>query len=199
VIAPSAIHIGSVQAMLTRSDVSLAIQDIHTAKGLGAFTGAHTADVVKDAGLSYVIVGHSERRSIFHESCEQSALKAKVAIEAGLHVIFCIGESLSEREAGQTLSVCRTQLQALVDVVPVEAWSKIILAYEPVWAIGTGKVATPEQAQEVHSELRAWFKTTVSETVAADLRIIYGGSVNVSMLWYDRDECEIWMTCVVET
>ncbi len=138
-IAPSALHISLAQAKL-REDVHIAIQDIHVAGGLGAFTGAHTAQQVVDAGLKWVLTGHSERRVVFGETDAQTAAKSKVAFETGLSVILCIGETLPEREAGNTLAVTVRQLQAVVDVLPKEAWARIVVAYEPVWAIGTGKV-----------------------------------------------------------
>ena len=105
---------------------------------------------------------------------------AQVAIESGLSVIFCIGESLAEREANQTLAVVCRQLAALADAIPQSAWASIVVAYEPVWAIGTGKVATKEQAQEAHAEIRKWIAARLSTEVSEALRIVYGGSVNVS-------------------
>jgi len=119
-------------------------------------------------------LGHSERRTIFKESAELVGLKATAAIAAGLSVIFCCGELLEEREASQTDAVVQSQLRPLIGKVD---WSKIVIAYEPVWAIGTGKVATPEQAQETQASIRNWIKESVSNEVAASVRIIYGGSV----------------------
>jgi len=127
-----------------------------------------------------VLVGHSERRSLFGEADGASAAKAKLAIDAGAGAIFCIGESLAEREAGSTLAVCERQLQAAADVLAAGDWASVVVAYEPVWAIGTGKVATKEQAQEVHAALRAWVAAKVSPAAAAALRIVYGGSVNAA-------------------
>lgn len=132
--------------------------------------------------MGWVIVGHSERRTIWKETDAESAAKTKLTIEAGLQAALCIGETLAEREAGQTLDVCFRQLKAAADVLTADQWSKVVIAYEPVWAIGTGKVATKEQAQEVHAALREWVAKTVSPAVAEAIRIVYGGSVNVSSI-----------------
>jgi triosephosphate isomerase len=160
--------------------VGVAIQNIHTAKGLGAYTGHHTAEVVKDFGLKWVLTGHSEMRSLFGESDEATAQKTRAAIDIGATAVVCIGESLTEREAGTTMAVCIRQLTAVKAVLAEADWAHVVVAYEPVWAIGTGKVATKEQAQEVHKDLRAWLATSVSPAVAEATRIVYGGSVNVS-------------------
>merc|ERR1712043_111113 len=127
-------------------------------------------------GASWVITGHSERRWVMGESDEFIANKTRFALDNGLGVIPCVGEKLEEREANQTMDVVAKQMKAIAD--KVSDWSKVVIAYEPVWAIGTGKTATPEQAQEIHEKLRAWLATTVSKEVAASVRIIYGGSVN---------------------
>jgi triosephosphate isomerase len=148
-------------------------------QGLGAYTGSHTVDQVKDSGIPWVLAGHSERRTIWKEADAETAAKAKATLDAGLASVVCIGETLTEREAGQTLEVCFRQLKAVVDVLAAEQWARVVVAYEPVWAIGTGKVATKEQAQEVHAALRAWIATNVSAPVAEAVRIVYGGSVNV--------------------
>jgi triosephosphate isomerase len=131
--------------------------------------------MIKDLGCEWVILGHSERRHIFGESDELIADKVLHALDAGLSVIACIGEKLDEREAGNTEAVVFRQTKAIAD--KIKSWDKVVLAYEPVWAIGTGKTATPEQAQEVHAKLRDWLKANVSEQVAKKTRIIYGGSV----------------------
>lgn len=127
--------------------------------------------------MEWTLTGHSERRVLFKESDEDCALKTKKALENGMNVIVCIGESLVERESGETFNVISRQLEAVVDVVSEDAWAKIVVAYEPVWAIGTGKVASPEQAQDVHAFLRNWMEKKVSLDVATALRIVYGGSV----------------------
>lgn len=180
VIAPTALHVGRVREAL-RQDVGVAVQDIHTKKAMGAFTGSMTADLVKDfGGVSWVIIGHSERRTIWNETDAQTAEKIKAAQEAGFQVIFCIGETLPEREAGRTLEILYRQTKAVADSITKEAWKGIVVAYEPVWAIGTGKVATTEQAQEAHAALRKWLAENVSAEVAEETRIIYGGSVTAA-------------------
>ncbi|XP_064204045.1 triosephosphate isomerase B-like [Anguilla rostrata] len=141
----------------------------------GAFTGEISPAMIKDCGVEWVILGHSERRHVFGESDELIGQKVAHALESGLGVIACIGEKLDEREAGITEKVVFEQTQAIAD--NVKDWSQVVLAYEPVWAIGTGKTASPQQAQEVHEKLRHWLKANVSEEVAASVRIIYGGSV----------------------
>jgi len=141
----------------------------------GAFTGEISPAMIKDCGVHWVILGHSERRHVFGESDELIGQKTAHALENGLGVIACIGEKLDEREAGITEKVVFAQTKFIAD--NVKDWSKVVLAYEPVWAIGTGKTASPQQAQEVHEKLRAWVKTNVSEAVANSVRIIYGGSV----------------------
>jgi triosephosphate isomerase len=119
-------------------------------------------------------------RSLFGETDEATAHKTRAALDIGASAIVCIGESLAEREAGTTMDVCIRQLTAVKAVLAEADWARVVVAYEPVWAIGTGKVASKEQAQEVHANLRAWFAATVSAEVAANIRIVYGGSVNVS-------------------
>ncbi|MGH0125893.1 UNVERIFIED_CONTAM: hypothetical protein FKN15_026442 [Acipenser sinensis] len=144
----------------------------------GAFTGEVSPAMIKDCGVSWVILGHSERRHIFGESDELIGQKVAHALQEGLGVIACIGEKLDEREAGITEKVVFEQTKAIAD--NVKDWSKVVLAYEPVWAIGTGKTASPQQAQEVHEKLRQWLKTHVSEEVGGAVRIIYGGSVTAA-------------------
>lgn len=173
VVSPAFVHIPAVQAAL-RKDFSVAAQNCWV-KGGGAFTGEISAEMLANLGLKWVILGHSERRHIIKESDEFIADKVTYALSKGLSVIYCIGEKLEEREANQTLEVNARQMQALVG--KVTDWSNVVIAYEPVWAIGTGKVATPEQAQEVHASVREWLATNVSKEAAAATRIIYGGSV----------------------
>jgi len=146
----------------------------------GAFTGEISPQMIKDVGCDWVILGHSERRNVFGESDELIGEKVAFALASGLKIIPCIGEKLEEREAGQTEAVCFRQLEAIVKNVPSDAWDRVVLAYEPVWAIGTGKTATPEQAQEVHAALRKWLAEKVNTDVAEGLRILYGGSVTAA-------------------
>mmetsp|Transcript_18375 Transcript_18375/g.17486 ORF Transcript_18375/g.17486 Transcript_18375/m.17486 type:complete len:145 (-) Transcript_18375:147-581(-) len=142
---------------------------------MGAYTGEVSAEQLVDAGISWVILGHSERRSLYGDTNEVVGSKLKYALEKGLNVVLCIGEKLEQRNAGQTTQVLKEQLDACKD--SVADWGKVVIAYEPVWAIGTGVVATKEQAQEAHAFVRGWLKETVSDDVSHRTRIIYGGSV----------------------
>jgi len=172
IAAPPALYLCYCKEKLTKVQVS-AQNCYKVAKG--AFTGEISPAMIKDIGLHWVILGHSERRHIFGETDELIAEKLMHAIAEGLEVIFCIGEKLDEREGNKTKDVCFRQMQAVQDKNP--DWSKIVIAYEPVWAIGTGKTASPDQAQEVHDWLRVWLKEHVSEAASKSTRIIYGGSV----------------------
>ena len=148
--------------------------------GFGAFTGEISAQMLLDAGIHWTLTGHSERRVGFGipgETSEVVGRKTAVAVRAGLSVIACIGEQLADRENGTTMKVLEAQLSGIKAALTEAEWSKVVIAYEPVWAIGTGKVATPEQAEETHRQIREWVETNVSAEVAAALRIIYGGSV----------------------
>lgn len=144
----------------------------------GAFTGEVSPAQLKDIGADWVIIGHSERRQIFKETDELVAEKTAHALAEGLKVIACIGETLEEREANKTEEVVFRQMKALAALV--KDWTNVVVAYEPVWAIGTGKTATPAQAQEVHAALRKWLVENVSAAVSAALRIQYGGSVTAA-------------------
>ncbi|XP_012244746.1 triosephosphate isomerase [Bombus impatiens] len=156
------------------NNVSIAGQNTYKV-AKGAFTGEISPVMLLDNGIPWVILGHSERRNVFGETDELVAEKVAHALEAGLKVIACIGEKLEEREAGKTEEVVFRQTKAIAD--KIKSWNNVVLAYEPVWAIGTGKTATPQQAQEVHAKLRDWFSKNVNQTVAETVRIIYGGSV----------------------
>lgn len=175
-VAPPAVHIPSVQATLN-SRFQVAAQNCWVGPG-GAFTGEVSADMLVDSKIPWVILGHSERRALCGETNEFVGEKTKYALSKGLKVALCIGETLEQREAGTTLDVCRAQLKAVNDVVTVADWENIVIAYEPVWAIGTGKVATPQQAQDVHAGIRKWCAENISAEVASKVRIQYGGSVN---------------------
>lgn len=179
VVAPSALFIDAVAAAAP-AGVAVAVQDVHTAPGLGAFTGSHTVAQLADSAVKWVLAGHSERRSIWGEADAATGAKAAAATAADLGVILCVGESLQEREAGMTLAVVARQLAAAAAALPTEAWASVVVAYEPVWAIGTGKVASTDQAQDAHAAIRAWLAANVSPDVAAATRIIYGGSVSGS-------------------
>ncbi|KAG7167242.1 triosephosphate isomerase [Homarus americanus] len=141
----------------------------------GAFTGEISPAMIKDLGCKWVILGHSERRNVFNESDQLISEKVGHALEAGLKVIACIGEKLEEREGNRTEEVVFAQMKALLP--NISDWSRVVIAYEPVWAIGTGKTASPEQAQDVHAKLRQWLRDNVNAQVADSTRIIYGGSV----------------------
>lgn len=150
-------------------------------QGFGAFTGEIVVPQVVDEGLSWVLVGHSERRHVFHEDEKLVAEKARIALGADLNIALCIGETLEEREAGKTLEVVTRQVEAVAAVVKPEAWVRsIIVAYEPVWAIGTGKVCPADQAQETHAHIRTWLASRLGAEAAAAVRIVYGGSVTGS-------------------
>ncbi len=174
VVAPPFVYIPQVVSTLTKR-IDVAGQNSWTGKG-GAFTGEISADMLADVGSKWVILGHSERRHILGESSDTIGKKSAYAATKDLGIIACVGEKLEERESGRTLDVVSDQLQAFADSLP--DWSRVVIAYEPVWAIGTGKVATPEQAQEVHAAIRKWLSEKVSPEVASKTRIIYGGSVN---------------------
>ncbi|KAL6866889.1 triosephosphate isomerase [Trichoderma novae-zelandiae] len=174
VVSPSYLYLLLVRDSL-RPGIEVAAQNVFN-KPNGAFTGEISVSQLKDSGITWTILGHSERRTILRESDEVVAQKTKYATENGLSVIWCCGESLEEREAGKTIEVVSKQLAALK--AEISDWSKIVIAYEPIWAIGTGKVATTEQAQEVHKAIREWLKTNVSDKVADETRILYGGSVS---------------------
>ena len=154
----------------------MASQNLHFADE-GAFTGEVSPRMVRDTGAVYAIVGHSERRQLFAETDDTVNRKVRAALTAGLVPIMCLGETLAERESGRTIEVVERQLRAGLAEVPESAAGKILLAYEPVWAIGTGKTATPGQAQEVHAFLRATLKTIWGDAAGNSVRILYGGSV----------------------
>ena len=160
-----------------RKDIAIAAQDC-SATGMGAYTGELSAAMLADYGVKWVILGHSERRTNQGESSALVATKTKQALDAGLSVMVCVGETLEEREAGRIDAVVLDDHMAALKGKFSEAeWARIAIAYEPVWAIGTGKTATPEQAQEVHASIRAWLATNVSPAIAKATRIQYGGSM----------------------
>jgi len=174
VVAPPTIYLIITRDSL-RKDVQVAAQNVYD-KPEGAYTGEVAVSQLVDSNVHWVILGHSERRQLLNETNEFVASKTKAAINGGIGVILCCGESLEERKSGQTIAVVEKQLKAVVDVVP--NWSDIVVAYEPIWAIGTGVVATTEQAQEVHAAIRKFLAKELSPEVAESTRCIYGGSVN---------------------
>jgi triosephosphate isomerase (TIM) len=178
-ICCSFLHIPQLLTAL-RDDISVGAQNCGVNSKSGAYTGEVGAFQIKDVGCTWVIIGHSERREGFEmagESVDLCAKKAKVAVSAGLKVMFCVGEKKEDREAGTTMEVCSLQLEALKQVLEIGEWESIAIAYEPVWAIGTGLTATPEMAQATHKEIREWIASNISEDVAKSIRIQYGGSM----------------------
>jgi len=142
-----------------------------------------SADLLADAGINWTLTGHSERRVGFGFPGETShvvGIKTKNAVDKGLSVIACIGEQLADRQNGTTMVVCAEQLEAIKAALQVADWKKVVIAYEPVWAIGTGVTASPQQAQDTHKEIREWLKKNVSAEVAAETRILYGGSATAA-------------------
>ncbi|KAE9465287.1 hypothetical protein C3L33_02807, partial [Rhododendron williamsianum] len=174
VVSPPFVFLGLVKSSL-RPDFHIAAQNCWVKKG-GAFTGEVSAEMLINLGIPWVILGHSERRLILNESNDFIGDKVAYALSQGLKVIACVGETLEQRESGSTMDVVAAQTKAISELI--SNWENVVLAYEPVWAIGTGKVATPAQAQEVHFELRKWLQVNTSSEVAATTRIIYGGSVS---------------------
>tara|TARA_Y100000389_G_C17404076_1_gene487054 strand:- start:483 stop:1265 length:783 start_codon:yes stop_codon:yes gene_type:complete len=159
--------------------ICLSSQDVGL-NGIGAYTGEICAEMLVSENINWCILGHSERRSIFGETNNNVALKVKRAIDNNMKVILCVGESLKDRESGNTMNKCISQLQDCLNYLNETDWNKIVIAYEPVWAIGTGKVATVDQAEIVHLKLREWISQNISRRVANNIRIIYGGSVKIS-------------------
>jgi triosephosphate isomerase (TIM) len=176
VLCPPYPSLGPVWEIVRGSEIELGAQNVHWEKQ-GAWTGEVSAGMLRDAGCAWVIVGHSERRQHFGETNATVARRVRAALDAGLKVIACVGETLAERDAGTTERVVSTQVrEGLGELVPPD-WARLVLAYEPVWAIGTGRNASPEQAQEVHALLRGLVGSLATRTVAEALRIQYGGSV----------------------
>jgi triosephosphate isomerase len=177
VVCPPFVHLSAVESRLQGSAVAWGAQDVCEQTGEGAFTGEVSGAMLGDYGCRYVIVGHSERRAIYGESDGLTAAKLCAALDAGLTPILCVGESLDERETGATEQVVGRQLQAVLDALDdAKTLARTVIAYEPVWAIGTGRTATPEQAQDVHAFIRERIAREDRDTAAA-LRILYGGSV----------------------
>lgn len=177
VIAPVFTSLKSVADRLEGSNIKVSAQDCATERAEGAFTGEVAAFMVRDAGCSHVIVGHSERRQYYLETDQIVSQKAQAGLAAGLSVIVCVGELLEQRDAGKALDVVKEQIVGSLSGLTASDLDRIIVAYEPVWAIGTGRTATPEQAQEMHAFIRRVFAERHSPAAAEALRILYGGSV----------------------
>jgi triosephosphate isomerase len=175
-VAPPYTALAAVAGVVKGSNVLLSAQDLHW-ETQGAFTGEVSGPMLRDIGCTHVIIGHSERRQYFGETDETVAKKVQAAQAAGLVPIVCVGESLAEREAGRTLDVVGRQVRSGLLGQEAAAIRALVVAYEPVWAIGTGKVATPEQAQEVHALIRKTLGEMVGADAAGAVRILYGGSV----------------------
>lgn len=176
IIAPSFINLESAVTQTEDTKIEVVAQNMHQAKN-GAYTGEVSADMLKSVGIRTVIIGHSERRAIFKESDEILAEKVNAALANGLEVIFCFGEKLEERKTDNHLLEVGSQLRNSILHIAAEDWSKVILAYEPVWAIGTGETASPEQAQEMHAFIRNVIAKKYTQEIADNLSILYGGSV----------------------
>ncbi len=175
-VAPVFTALSAVSKVLAGSNLGLSAQDLYW-EDAGAFTGEVGPAMLKDVGCKYVIIGHSERRQFFHETDESVNKKVKASLKSGLIPICCVGELLPEREAGKTLSVIERQVKGALAGISKAEVPPLVIAYEPVWAIGTGKVATPEQAQEVHQFIRKQLALIYDPTLADSIRIQYGGSV----------------------
>ena len=179
VLCPAFPYLGIGKETFAGSSISIGAQNCHSA-GSGAFTGEVSIQMLKDIGVDWIILGHSERRHIFGESDELIAEKVKAALTSGMRVILCIGELENQREAGETVKVLETQLEKCLESfgeLDGPDCSRLVIAYEPVWAIGTGKVATPHVAQETHQQIRQFLSKRLSPEQGSAFRIIYGGSV----------------------
>jgi triosephosphate isomerase len=177
-VCPPAIYLGLAESLTAGTKINLGSQDadVHTS---GAFTGENSPEMIKEFGVKYSLVGHSERRTLHGETDEVVAAKFEAIQAAGLIPVLCIGETLEERQADKTTDVVDTQLKAVIDRCGIDSLANAVIAYEPVWAIGTGVSASSEQAQEVHAHIRQWLAAQ-SEAVAAKVQILYGGSVKAA-------------------
>lgn len=178
-VCPAFVYLESVSAVLSGSKIGVGAQNAYHQAG-GAYTGEISCGMLVDIGCRYVILGHSERRHILGESNEDVNKKVVAVLAAGLIPIICVGETLDERESGKTREVVQSQFDGSLKGISAEEFAKCVVAYEPVWAIGTGKVASPEQAEEVHLDLRNLMGNRYNLEVAAKVRIQYGGSVKPS-------------------
>lgn len=190
IVCPTNIHLESAMNELSGSNVRVCSQNVCMNEN-GAFTGEVSAKQLVDFGLNWTLIAHSERRQFFGDDETTIGKKIKLALSNNLNIVMCIGEKLEERNENKTMDVCINQLKTLVaNVSEAGLWERIVIAYEPVWAIGTGKTATPDMAQEVHQGIRNWLNQNVSAEVAQKIRIIYGGSVsegNCSTLIKEND------------
>ncbi len=164
------------EALGGRADVLLGVQNVHW-EAKGAFTGETSAPMAADAGAAWVLVGHSERRHVFGETSAETARKVRAALDAGLVAVLCVGETLDERRAGRAEAVVREQLDAVLPTLTADEAERLVVAYEPVWAIGTGETATPQDAATMHAAVRARLREAYGEERAAATAVLYGGSV----------------------
>lgn len=176
IVAPTFVNLASTVDHLEYTSISVAAQNMHQAES-GAYTGEISADMLKSIGVNTVILGHSERRAIFHETDALIANKVDTALKHDMKVIFCFGEELKDRQSANHFNIVENQLRDGLFQIKAKDWENIILAYEPVWAIGTGETASPEQAQEMHEFIRETVRKTFGSDVAEDVSILYGGSV----------------------
>ncbi len=177
-VCPPYPYLSEVSSALAGGSVALGAQSV-SEHSSGAFTGEVEADMLSECGVRYVLVGHSERRSLFGESNADVAAKFKAASNAGLTPVLCVGETLEQREAGETRDVVSQQIDAVLDLCGISAFDGAVIAYEPVWAIGTGKTATPEMAEEVHAQIRQQISAHDAK-IAQETRILYGGSMKAA-------------------
>lgn len=177
ILAPPFVHIASVSHAVKSTNIKTAAQNC-ASENSGAFTGEVAASMIKSVGADYVIIGHSERRNYFSETNDSLAKKTDQALQAGLIPIFCVGELLPEREAGIQEITVQKQLEESLFHLAAADFEKLVIAYEPVWAIGTGKTATPEQAQEMHEFIRTLIESKYGKAVSENISILYGGSCN---------------------
>lgn len=190
VVAPPFTAIKSVAARLEGSNVDVAAQDVATEPGPGAFTGEVSASMIKDAGARWTIIGHSERRQFYGETDDTVNARIRATLAAGLSPIVCVGERLEDRDAGRAEQVVEAQLTGGMRNLTASEASRIIIAYEPVWAIGTGRTATPETAQQMHAFIRSGIRKMFGEGVSEETRTLYGGSVkpdNIASLMSQLD------------
>lgn len=176
IVAPTFINLASAVDHLEFTNIGVAAQNMHQNEN-GAYTGEISADMLKSVGVTTVILGHSERRALFNETDSLIANKVTTALKHEMKVIFCFGEELKDRQDKQHFNVVENQLRDGLFHIANESWSNIVLAYEPVWAIGTGETASPEQAQEMHAFIRETVRHTFGSAIAEDVSILYGGSV----------------------
>jgi triosephosphate isomerase len=176
-VCPSSVYVQQVAKSLSDSNIGVGAQNVYY-REKGAFTGEVSTGMLIDVGVKYVILGHSERRHILNETNEDVNLKTQAVLASGLTPIVCVGELLAEREAGTTELVIKSQIESAFVNVAAADMKKCVIAYEPVWAIGTGKVATPDQAEEVHLFIRNLIEKKYGKDIAESVRIQYGGSVN---------------------